>query len=198
MSRTKVGVQLGEEVAGRTIVGGRGKVRRTGRISVPVGIEKVLYLAAVTPAFRARLFANRQAALAASGLGLSEDEALILRSVPDEQLGIMIDNIDPRRHGQRKFIRSVAACAASVAAASALVQCEGEPSGGDLYIDAPYLDDAGGARPDAYAQLDVYVPNVDDAGGARPDVAEDARDVVEAGLPDVAAPEGDAHADQND
>jgi hypothetical protein len=176
----KVGIRFGEEVAGRTIVGGRGTVRKTGKVSVPVGIEKVLYLAATDAAFRERLRTDREGVVTDRRLKLEEDEAGILRGVPDEQLLLMIQNIDPAKHGRRKFIRSVAACAASLAAGSVLVECgddeetiiKGATVGaGEVRADVPdHVADAADTETDASHGMD--------AGGAGPDVPD---------LPDVSA-----------
>ncbi|MBI5526886.1 MAG: hypothetical protein HY897_11180 [Deltaproteobacteria bacterium] len=139
MSAKKTDIEFGEEVAGRTIVGGRGTAAKSGKVSVPVGIEKVLYLAATDPAFRERLRADRDAVISDAGIQLRRDEAAILRGVPDEQLSLMIENIDPAADGRRRFLKSVAACVAatSVVVGGAILSCEEDDT-----------VDAGGTQPD--------------------------------------------------
>ncbi|MBI5526881.1 MAG: hypothetical protein HY897_11155 [Deltaproteobacteria bacterium] len=184
----KVGVEFGEEVAGKTIVGGRGTVRKAGKVSVPVGIEKVLYLAATDTAFKGRLFGNRSAVLADPILKLDESERAILGGVPDEQLLVMVENIDPQKHGRRKFIRSVAACAASLAAGSVIVQCGDEVEtvtkgatvgAGGVRADVPdddpdaadtEMDVSHGILPDASEELDAA--NGGEFDGGSPDQVE--------------------------
>jgi len=162
MKDKKVGMEFGEEVAGRTIVGGRGTIRKSEKVSIPVGIEKVLYLAATDPAFKERLFRDRAGVLADPAMKIDESERAILSGVPDGQLLGMIQNIDPEKHGRRKFIRSVAACAASLVAGSVFVECGEEDKVGGI---TPGFD-AGGARPD----VSEFGPV--DAGGNRPDVPD--------------------------
>lgn len=169
----KVGIQFGEEVAGRTIVGGRGTARKSGRVSVPVGIEKILYLAATDTEFRERLEHDREGVVSDPRLGLRGDEAAILRGVSAQQLAVMIDNIDPTKHGRRRFIQSVAACAASLAAGTVVVSC-----GDD--VDTVTRGATGGT-----IDSDVDISHGMDAGGDRPDVPESLPDASE--VPDAAA-----------
>ncbi|MBI5526885.1 MAG: AgmX/PglI C-terminal domain-containing protein [Deltaproteobacteria bacterium] len=87
-------------------------------MKIPVGIEKVLYLAAVDKAFREALFADRSEALSRPGVNLLPDEAAVLKCIPDDRLQAMIAQIDPAAHG-RRFMQKVAACAVALAATTA-------------------------------------------------------------------------------
>jgi len=102
-------------------VGGRPRVRRKAVLKVPIGIEKVVYRAAADPGFKDRLFADRRSAVAEVGFKLLDSEFSILLSVPDQSLAAMIDRIDPERHGRRRFMRKVAACALAVATGTVLM-----------------------------------------------------------------------------
>lgn len=140
---------------GTTIVGGQPTgARRRRRASIPVGIEKVLYLAAVEPEFRRALLSERLDAIEARGLSLRDSERAMLRVAPAAQLEAAIDGLDVSAHnvGRRRFMRQVAAAAVTLAAGEALSGC-GEvqgPSTGDAQehdAEQHYMD-AGGARPD--------------------------------------------------
>lgn len=95
-----------------TIVGGQ-PPRKNGRPAamVPVGVERVMYLAAVDPVFRGRLLEDREAATAEQGLSLSASERLLLRAIPVAQLAAVIDGMDtsPGNVERRTFLRAVAA-----------------------------------------------------------------------------------------
>jgi len=144
---------------GTTIVGGQPQGRRPRpRAKIPVGIEKVLYLAATEPEFRGALLRERLSAVEARGLELRQSEQAMLRAAPTTQLESAIDGLDLSEHNleRRRFMRTVAAAAVTLAAGEALSACEVEgppPGDGDsagISPDVPiYPMDAGGARPDA-------------------------------------------------
>ncbi|MBI5526887.1 MAG: AgmX/PglI C-terminal domain-containing protein [Deltaproteobacteria bacterium] len=92
-------------------------------MKIPVGIEKVLYFAAVDPAFREALFADRSEALSRPGVNLLPDETAVLKCIPDDRLEMMIAQIDPAAHG-RRFMQKVAACAVALAATTAGAGCK--------------------------------------------------------------------------
>jgi hypothetical protein len=96
------------------------------KTTVPVGLEKILYLAAVDAEFRAALLEDREAALQARGLELRPSELSMLRLAPREQLEASIAGLDtsPGSLERRGFMRAVAATAATVVASSALGGCE--------------------------------------------------------------------------
>ena len=121
MGKDRIEVEEGKEVVRRTSVGGRPRVRKKAVLKVPIGIEKVVYRAAADPEFRERLFADRQGAVTHMGFNLLDSELAILLSVPNRSLAAMIDRIDPERHGRRRFMRKVAACALAVATSTVLL-----------------------------------------------------------------------------
>jgi len=86
------------EAVRTTIVGGRppGSGQSVGPI--PRGVEVLVKKAAVDPAFRARLLELRDGAAAEIGLSLEPAEALMLRSVPAEQLEAIVRStqVSPR------------------------------------------------------------------------------------------------------
>src|SRR5512136_763652 len=94
--------------------------------AVPVGLEQILYLAAVDAEFREALLRDREAALAARGLALRPSELAMLRVAPREQLESTIAGLDtsPANLERRGFLRAVAATVAGAAAGVALGGCE--------------------------------------------------------------------------
>jgi hypothetical protein len=61
---------------------------------VQVGLEKILYLAAVEPGFREALLADRERAIAERGLELLPSERAMLELATREQLAASIDALD--------------------------------------------------------------------------------------------------------
>jgi hypothetical protein len=176
MADKKIDVRFGEEVAGRTIVGGRNHGSSSGTVAIPVGIEKVLYLAATDRPFKALLLSRPEETLKDPRLRLDDAERELLRAVPAGQLQTMIERIDPKAHGGRRFIRSVAACTAVLASSTALLGCDPDGNNTDRVDAQVAFPDSGGVRPDRDASLDAQVETVDaevpqawDAGGVRPD-----------------------------
>jgi hypothetical protein len=124
--RQDVTIEDGKEFVSKTIVGGRPRRRKTYRMNIPAGIEKILYVASIDPAFRTRLLEDRAGTIASSKVELTPSESAVLGSVPDETLGTMIDQIRPRMHGRRRFMRAVAVAAVTLATGTASVACEDE------------------------------------------------------------------------
>ena len=114
-------IEEGREIVGRTIVGGRPRARLKRKVSIPIGIEKVLVRAAGDEAFHRALFADREQALSNAGYDLLGSERSILRSVPDAALASMVANIDLKAHTKRRFARGVAKVAFATAAMTAMV-----------------------------------------------------------------------------
>jgi len=115
---------------------------------VPVGVEKVLYLAATDEGFRQALMEDRARAVQQRGLSLRDSELALLAAVPDPQLRVAIDGMDttPRNVQRRTFMRVVAASAATVAAAEALGCSDDNVATGirpDMGDDANKIEDAG-------------------------------------------------------
>jgi hypothetical protein len=100
------------------------------KIKVPVGVEKLLFLAAQDEDFRERLLADRTAAIAESGVRLRRSEAAALAAIDSASLEAMIDSIVPENPRRRKFMGLVAAAATSLAAGTAVISCDG--ASGDI------------------------------------------------------------------
>jgi hypothetical protein len=109
---------------GLTIVGGQpsGRPDRDGKVQVPVGIEKLLFLAAADGDFRKALLADREGAVVAAGVSLRDSEREVLKAVPDEALAAMIDRVVVENPRRRRFMGLVAAVATSLAAGTVLIQ----------------------------------------------------------------------------
>ena len=194
-------IEEGTESVRRTIVGGRPIDRRRRKVRIPIGIEKVLYLAAADREFREQLFMSRADALPGTGLEVSPAEAMILRSVSEAALRTMVDAIDLKRHRKRRFFRGIAA--ASLAATTATA-CIGESdtataggaapdwpdSSGDVISDVMHVDEIDqdmmpaidvGSWPDVppEVQADAVDPDVVEGhdgfapGGVMPDLVDD-------------------------
>jgi hypothetical protein len=102
-----------------TKMNGKPMGRRSRKVRIPIGIEKVLCAAAADPEFCEQLIMARTDALTGSGLELSTSEAMILKAVSEAQLRTMVENIDLKRHKRRRFFRGIAA--ASLAATTAAI-----------------------------------------------------------------------------
>jgi hypothetical protein len=124
---------------------------------LPVGLERVLLVAAADQSFRQALLESddRRAVVDVRGLPLRESELAVLCGIPRAQLQAAIDRIDlsPENVERRRFMRTVVATtAATVVAAEALGGCGMPASTGiqpsDWRDDAPR--DAGpDAEPDS-------------------------------------------------
>ena len=116
---------------------------------VPVGVEKVLFVAATDEQFRQALLTDRRRAVQERGLSLRPSELALLAAVPDQQLCVAIDGMDtsPTNVRRRTFMRVVAATAATVAAVEALGCSDDNVSTGirpDMGDDANQKSDGGG------------------------------------------------------
>jgi hypothetical protein len=132
---------------------------------VAVGLEKILYLAAVEPGFREALLADRERAVAERGLELGPSERSMLQLATREQLAASIDALDTSEASlaRRGFMRAVAG-AVTLAAGSVLTGC-GEESTRGIQPDLPGGFDSGGIRPwDVGTQDGLPAP-----AGVRPD-----------------------------
>ena len=192
-------IEEGKEVVRRTIVGGRPRARRKRKVRVPIGIEKVLYRAAADSLFRESLFRDRQGAVNEAGFRLLESELAILRSVPDSVLTTMIDKIDLKKHGKRKFMRAVGTCALAATTAAAGAGCPVDDSDGQSITTGDVVQDTGEGTDidrdgpdlrDVMAGVDIRFDQPD----ADPDdVIFDQPELMPAGiLPDIDADDGDA------
>ncbi|MBI5536331.1 MAG: hypothetical protein HY898_26660 [Deltaproteobacteria bacterium] len=163
-----------------TIVGGQTQERNrsAGKVRVPVGVEKLLHLAARDSSFRERLLADPLSAAESVKVRLRSSEELMLRSVPPEALASMIAAINPDNPRGRRVMGLVAAAAASLAAGTALVACSDESDSGSVELDAAQPMDAGGMLSDTGIDGKVYPDGADadaDApGDANAEAADDA------------------------
>ena len=108
-------VQEDEEVAAKTIVGGRPLRRRKVKMNIPAGIEKTIYKASIDPQFRTRLFDDRMGAIRSCGFKLTDMERTMLGAIPDSRLSHIIAQVRPEKHGQRKFMKAVATAVVTLA-----------------------------------------------------------------------------------
>ena len=99
------------------------------KMQVPVGVEKLLYLAAQDDGFKERLLEDRAAAMNEAGVQLRPSEAAALEAIDASTLEKMIEAIVPENPRRRKFMGLVAAAATSLAAGTAVISCDG--AGGD-------------------------------------------------------------------
>ena len=119
---------------------GRPMDRRRRKVRIPIGIEKVLCAAAGDHAFREQLLLARADALAGTGLDISVAEATILKSVSEDALRTMIDNIDLKRHRRRSFFRGIAAASLAATTATACIGENEMAAGGGAAPDWPDTD----------------------------------------------------------
>ncbi len=133
--------------------------------SVPVGIERVLYAAAVDPLFRTQLLEEREAAVKGRGFKLRESELAMLRLAPAAQLESIIDGLDTSEHSlkRRTFMRAVAASVVTLAAADTISACSDD----GIRPDTTSGFDAGGSRPDVGPAMAGIGPDLTAPG--RPD-----------------------------
>jgi hypothetical protein len=138
-------------------------------VDVPVGIEKVIYLAAREPAFREALRRDREAAVRERGLRLRPSELAMLRMATDRQLDEATAALDvsPGNLERRRFLQAVAASAAAAASASGIGGCGDDASakdsgvktdkgGGDtVRTDRTSFADTRGIQPDTRPPSDV-------------------------------------------
>ena len=110
---------------------------------VPVGMERILYLAATDASFFQALLQDREAATAT--LGLRPSERAVLLAVPENQLRAAILGVDVSAGNlaRRAFMGAVAASAATVAAATTL-GCGDDVSKGIRPDMPPSARDGGG------------------------------------------------------
>lgn len=177
--------------SGTTIVGGQppGRRRRPVR-GVPVGIEQLLVAAAVDPAFRETLLAERDQAAVARGFTLTPSEQTMLRLAPADQLQRAIEGMDtsPQNLERRNFLRAVAATVASVVAVDALAGCGGDETVKGIRPDdgSPGFD-SGGIRPDLGPDSGPSVDGIrpDDVGIGCDGIRPDAGHRIDSAIPDI-------------
>jgi hypothetical protein len=152
---------------------GRGRQR----LRVPVGIEKLLYLAARDPELERRLIEKRAALAAELGVGLRLSERETLEQVPEAGLRAMIRALVPENPRRRRMMRVVAAAAASLAAGTATIGCDawdGQGKGCTMDADVDGSFDAA-ADTDGASDSDTVDTDTDSfvGGGVLPDADVD-------------------------
>jgi hypothetical protein len=120
-----------------------------GKLEIPVGLERILYLAARDPSLRDRLLEDRAGTIAALGVELRPSERAMLEVAPRAALEAMIDRIEPANPRRRRFMNLVAAAATSLAAGTAGVACD------TIDNDEPIHDVDGGVGPDTDSDTDT-------------------------------------------
>ena len=122
--KEKVEILEGREFVEKTIVGGRPLRKQQKRISIPAGIEKVLFKSAIDPEFRNLLMADRIKAIESAGINLLPSEILILKNVSESALRTMTSRIKPKKHGRRKLMKAIATAVVTLATGTASVGCD--------------------------------------------------------------------------
>jgi hypothetical protein len=90
---------------------------------VPIGLEKLLCLAAADPGFRSRLLTDRKEAARAGGWQLRPSEEAALAAMPEATLAALVARIDVERHPRRPFMQSVLAAALAAGATTVAMAC---------------------------------------------------------------------------
>lgn len=157
-------------------------------VPVPVGLQTLLRLAAVDPAFREELVARRAAVAGAASVALTPSERAILAALPDEQLRQMAEQMPPPPSARRAFLRQTAATAVVLLGGAAMAATVEACCADEAPIHRPdirEMDTAGGAAPDwpdepagedddsAEAQERPDIREMDIGGGAAPDTPPD-------------------------
>lgn len=161
------------------------KERKT--ISVPVGLEQMLFAAAVDPGFHAELIRDRELAVARRGVELTASESAVLAIATDAQLAAMIDRIDTSEQNlkRRKFMRAVAATAVTLAAGTGLGACGGPGDEPAVKTDAPFQGQS--------QKLEIEVPPVEPAGSRPLETIPDVK--LDAGAPALEIPDPELNLD---
>lgn len=155
-----------------TIVGGQPKVG-TQKVQIPIGIERILCVAAGDDKFKKRLIRDVHSAVESLAIKLTPSEMAIIENTPRKILENMIRRFDPPKHSRRRFTRAVAAAALTVATGTVAAGCDQVTMG--IRVDEDAGPDAGlvDAGPDdgqvTDATVETDVPIMPDAGGGRPD-----------------------------
>lgn len=168
-NRNDAELQEGDELVRTTIVGGQPRKRPTIRMSIRVGLERVLYRASLDRAFRKALLKDRERAMQEAGMELSAGEAAVLASVERAALSTMIDNVRPEVRKDRRFVKAVAATFVTLATGTTEIGCGHETaSAGGAQPDVDYLQDV-----PAQVEQDVQEPFPDPGISSDFNVVED-------------------------
>ncbi|MDX9723113.1 MAG: hypothetical protein RBU37_20345 [Myxococcota bacterium] len=94
------------------------------RLQIPLGLEKVLFLASRDPHFAERLLKERCQAIDLAALPLTTLEQRLLASVPEPQLRSMIRSVQQQPSHARSMMRSVATVSLAALSSLALGACQ--------------------------------------------------------------------------
>ena len=120
-----MGMKVGKR-DGVTIVGGRPMHRAVETKDLPQGVEQVLTLAGLDPAFREAVAADPVAAAASKGIALDAIEAALLGAMPPADIAAMAERmIVPPRKDRRGFMKAVSASVVTMVTGNAFVLCSG-------------------------------------------------------------------------
>jgi hypothetical protein len=170
MSRIRMfeGEEPGTPSPRTTIVGGRPPEEQAATAPVPTGLQRLLRLAAVNPAFLEELVARRTALAEVAGVPLTASESAILAAVPEAQLRAMARAVPPPEPTRRDFLRKTAATAVVLLGGAALEGCPpGDSEPAPTRPTVNLMAEEGGAAPDEPPPRPEHVPSP--PGGARPD-----------------------------
>ncbi len=147
-----------------TIVGGRPPEGEPSRFLVPVGIQKLLHLAAASPGFL-RLLTERRAGVAeAAGIALTRTEQAVLGAISDNQLATMAGAVPRSSLGPSS--RQVAAAAVVLLGGAGTVACDFAADAVERVSHNEMATD-GGAAPDEPPPRDTAMPA---PTGIQPDI----------------------------
>ncbi len=171
-----------------TIVGGRPPEKDAQLPPVPTGIQRLLRLASIDPAFRRELVARRGEVAEAAQVPLSPSEAAILKALPDQHLEDMAAKMPPPSQGRRDFLRQTAATAVVLLGGAALSEAV---SGCDKPPTDPAPSRPEQTNPSAVAGVSPDMPpeSAEDAGTDTPSRPDDNEMQPEGGAaPDLPPP----------
>jgi hypothetical protein len=127
--------------------------RLRAEAEVPVDLEAVLLRAARDAEFKARLLADRRAAIGEAGIALTDSERALLAAMPAQTLQATVDRLEPKRQRDQRFLRRVGA--AALVGGILVASCDG---GNDTM-------QAGGVDSDTDVDTDSDADAGPDAGG---------------------------------
>lgn len=149
-------------------VGRAGTPALSSDLPVPTGVQRLLRLAAVEPAFLQTLAEHRDEAARAAGVRLSTAESTMLRAIPAPTLAQMVRALPPPPSARLPLLRRTAATAVVLLGGAVLADCSaGCKRGGPAAADATasvVASDADAEPPEAEAEVAA-----DGTAGVEPD-----------------------------
>ena len=119
-------VEQARQAAKTTIVGGQPPGNERPLAEVPVGLERLLAMAAASEPLRRELLADRDRVMAASNVALTDTEQAVLRATPASQLEKMIAQVDTAlpQPERRQFLEQAAAALAILVGVGGVAACQ--------------------------------------------------------------------------